>query len=182
MKKKFPHKYFIFDILDSTNKIKYEDIEGQFNSTYIKFETTDSLTFTPGDIIIKKYDDGQTQNFQVTSYEFKRKFHCFPAHYEVNIIPVGTIPLVSKIEIVNTHKLASDLSEAFGINIDIVNKILLHQSEIKQLFEEHNFLTADSLTVAKETLSSMRSNENKLEIDKILNVINTLVSIFTAIK
>lgn len=182
MKDHFSHKYFICDILDNTNKMKYENIEGMFDSDHIKFYTTDSLTFTPGDIIIKKYDDGQKQSFQVISYDFKREFYMLPAHYIVNIIPTDTIPVVSKTEIVNTNELALELSKAFGINADIVNEILLHQTEIKQLFEEHNFLTADSLTVAKETLCSVRNDKNKLDIDKILNVIDTLIRIFTPIK
>lgn len=180
MKKFFPHKYLKFDILDKNQKIKYEDIEGQFNESYIKFETTDTLLFESGDIIVKKYtNDTLKQNYEVLEWDFIEKFKTFPAHYKVSIRSLESCPTISKVEITNTSTLASNFSKAFGVDENIINKLLVHQTEIKKLFEEFNFLTADSLVVAKEALITARNKDNKIDIEKILNILNTLLNIFS---
>lgn len=184
MKKQFPGKYFKFNILDENNNLKYQDIEGEFNNDYIKFETTDAIMFSVSDIISKKYDDKNKaeKKYKIINYDYKKKSRIRDAYYKVEITPISLRRPTHKIEITNTFELSENLSEALGISKKTIEKFLEHKVQIKKLFEEHNFLSADFLTIAKENLELAKNKDNHLDIDKTLSVINILISIFTSIK
>lgn len=158
---------------------KYSDLQGLFtnnNSTLRIFETG-ALNISNDDVIEKKLRNNTSEFYTVTNSSFIDSHT--PFHYKVDLLKQNSISKITKIEITNSTILAENLSSAFGINKDIVSIIIKNQHEIKKLFEEHNFITADSLVVAKEALIAVKTEDNKLEIDKILNILGILSTIAT---
>lgn len=87
-----------------------------------------------------------------------------------------------KIEITNHKELADEISRALGIDRTVIDKILEHQTEIKEILEELTFISADSLVIAKEHLLKLRKDNSEVKIDGIIGVISNLVSIVSVFK
>ena len=177
----FPHKIADCSILDSLNNIKYKNIKGTFESSYVKIFENNNLSLSPNDLIVKKLSNGSTEKYRIVNSTFKEKGLIVPSHYYVEFKPYNSLEPTFNINI-DTQKLAEDFSKAMGINNEIVQKLLDHQNEIKILFQEQNFLSADSLSVVKTLLEKSKNDNNKLDIEKILNILGIFTSIYSSLK
>lgn len=85
-------------------------------------------------------------------------------------------------ELVNYQEIAQEISNVSGIDKDVIEKMLIHQTEIKEILEELSFISSDSLVVVKEHLEKLRKDNSEIPIDRIINVLSALVSIGSAFK
>lgn len=84
----------------------------------------------------------------------------------------------TKIEIVNFE----DNAKSFGINQTVIDKMLEHQKEIIEIYKELNFITLDSLVVAKEHLEKLKKEKPEFPVDRIINCLGALGSLLSGLK
>lgn len=165
-----------FDILDYDGNIIHS-LKGLFSSSlnHLIIPRKDFLDFSNVCTIKRTYTNGHIDYYDIIDFVFLERGNRSRYDFKIEKQPIKKP--IKKIEITNTSKLALDLSKELGINKEIITIFINNQAEIKKLFEESNFLTADSLVVAKETLIAAKTEENKLNIDKILNILGILSTI-----
>lgn len=168
-----------FDIIDCKGNIVHS-LKGSFSYNFLRIYEKELLNISTSHNIKRTFSNGYIDFYDIKNIDFLDRGN--NSRYELILEKQNIKNSITKIEITNSADLSLNLSKAFGINENIVNQLLLHHTEIKNLFEEHNFLTADSLVVAKDALLLAKNKENQLDLDRALNIINALITIFSLIK